>query len=304
MKRYVRVCHVIFRVSFRCVQITSIWTLHTTSRSLQLSHLNQCPPSLPIWQIVFTWSLSSTKAIHNWIGFSLSKACGRFTRFSMATSSLTCCLSFFLAPPPCSTPVDLAFIIDSSGSIGRTNYKKQKNFVKEVAKTFGLSPNGSRAAMVLYSNSASVKARFGQYTDPKEFDGAVDSLPYERGLTRIDKALDLTARDIFAQSRSGVPKIAMLITDGTQTAAADAKGLKEASEPLRQAGVRVLAVGIGRGVIKEELRLVTESDEDVVLVANFINLLLKLSNLISQVCRLAGEHHQKSVRGTRAAGAW
>ena len=304
MKRYVRVCHVIFRVSFRCVQIASIWTLHTTSRSLQSSHLNQCPPSLSIWQIVFTWSLSSTKAIHNWIGFSLSKPCGRFTRFSMATSSLTCCLSFSLAPPPCSTPVDLAFIIDSSGSIGRTNYKKQKNFVKEVAKTFGLSPNGSRAAMVLYSNSASVKARFGQYSDPKEFGGAVDSLPYERGLTRIDKALDLTAKDIFAQSRSGVPKIAMLITDGTQTAAADAKGLKEASEPLRQAGVRVLAVGIGSRVIKEELRLVTESDEDVVLVANFINLRLKLSNLISQVCRLAGEHHQKSVRGTRAAGAW
>ena len=221
----------------------------------------------------------------------------------MATSSLTCCLSFSLAPPPCSTPVDLAFIIDSSGSIGRTNYKKQKNFVKEVAKTFGLSPNGSRAAMVLYSNSASVKARFGQYSDPKEFGGAVDSLPYERGLTRIDKALDLTARDIFAQSRSGVPKIAMLITDGTQTAAADAKGLKEASEPLRQAGVRVLAVGVGKGVDREELRLVTESDEDVVLVANFINLRLKLSNLISQVCRLAGEHHQKSVRGTRAAGA-
>ncbi|CAH3124545.1 unnamed protein product, partial [Pocillopora meandrina] len=111
-------------------------------------------------------------------------------------------------------------------ALAAQNYKKQKNFVKEVAKTFGLSPNGSRAAMVLYSNSASVKARFGQYTDPKEFDGAVDSLPYERGLTRIDKALELTASDIFAQSRSGVPKIAMLITDGTQTAAADAKGLK------------------------------------------------------------------------------
>ena len=304
MKRYVRVFHVIFRVSFRCVQIASIWTLHNTSRSLQMSHLHQCPPSLPIWQIVFTWSLSSTKAIHNWIGFSLSKPCGRFRRFSMATSSLTCCLSFSLARPPCSTPVDLAFIIDSSGSISGRNFRRLGNFVKEVAKSFGPSPNGSRVAMVLFSTSASVEARFGQYTDQEEFAGAVDSLPHKRGMTRIDKALELTASDIFAQRRSGVPKIAMLITDGAQTKVADAKGLKEASEPLRQAGVRVLAVGIGWAVTKEELRLVTESDEDVVLVANFINLQLKLSNLISQVCRLAGEHHQKSVRGTRAAGAW
>ena len=40
-KRYVRVCHVIFRVSFCCVQIASIWTLYNTSRSLQISHLHR-----------------------------------------------------------------------------------------------------------------------------------------------------------------------------------------------------------------------------------------------------------------------
>ena len=186
--------------------------------------------------------------------------------------------------------MDLAFIIDSSGSIGRRNYLKQKDFVKEVAKSFGLSPSQSRAAMVLYSNSASVKARFGQFASAAEFSQAVDDLPYERGLTRIDKALDLAATDIFPESRAGVPKIAMLITDGTQTPAADAKGLREASEPLRQAGVRVLAVGIGKGVDEDELRFVTESDEDVVVADDFQDLLLKLNNLTSKACQLAGEY--------------
>lgn len=144
--------------------------------------------------------------------------------------------------------------------------------------------------MVLYSNSASVKARFGEFAEQTEFAQAVEGLPYERGLTRIDKALELTASGIFAkESRAGVPKIAMLITDGTQTPAADAKGLREASEPLRKAGVRVLAVGIGKGVDRAELRLVTERDEDVVVAADFQDLLLKLSNLTSQACRLAGE---------------
>lgn len=145
--------------------------------------------------------------------------------------------------------------------------------------------------MVLYSNSASVKARFGEFAEESEFARAVEGLPYERGLTRIDKALALTASDIFAKgSRPGVPKIAMLITDGTQTPAADAKGLREASEPLRKAGVRVLAIGIGKGVDRAELRLVTERDEDVVVAANFQDLLLKLSNLTSQACQLAGEY--------------
>lgn len=185
--------------------------------------------------------------------------------------------------------MDVAFIIDSSGSIGRTNYLKQKNFVKQVAKSFGLAPDQSQAAMVLYSNSASVQARFGQYATTDEFVKAVDGLPYERGLTRIDKALDLAATDIFPEARAGVPKLALLLTDGTQTPAADAKGLREASEPLRKAGVRVLAVGVGSGVDRDELRLVTETEDDVVVADDFQDLLLKIGNLTSRACELAGE---------------
>ena len=53
----------------------------------------------------------------------------------------------------------------------------------------------------------------------------------------------------------------------------DAKDLKVASDPLRKAGVRVLAVGIGSGVDADELRSITETDEDVVVAADFTDLL-------------------------------
>ena len=134
---------------------------------------------------------------------------------------------------------------------------KQKNFVKEVAKSFGLAPDHSQAAMVLFSTSASVQARLGQYATTEEFAKAVDALPYERGVTRIDRVLDLAATDIFPEARVHVPKLALLISDGSQTPAADSKGLREASEPLRKAGIRVVAVGIGGGVSRGELQLVT-----------------------------------------------
>ena len=182
--------------------------------------------------------------------------------------------------------MDLAFIIDSSGSIGRTNYVKEKHLVKQLARSFGLAPGQTQAAMVLYSTSASVQARFGQYETLEEFEKAVDNLPYERGVTRIDKALQLTATEIFPEARPGVPNIALLITDGKQTQTSDAKGLKEASEPLRKAIVRVLAIGIGSGVDPDELRLVTES---VVVAKGFKDLLLKLGNITSQACHLASK---------------
>ena len=88
--------------------------------------------------------------------------------------------------------------------------------------------------MVLYSNAASVQARFGQYASLAEFESAVDQLPYERGRTRIDKALDLAASDVFPEARPGVARIALLITDGKQTEASDAKGLREALRSLAE----------------------------------------------------------------------
>ena len=143
--------------------------------------------------------------------------------------------------------------------------------------------------MVLFSNSTSVQARFGQYATTEEFAKAVDALPYEAGLTRIDKALDLTATDIFPEARGGVTKLALLTTVGRQTPTADAKDLREASEPLRKARVHVLAVGIGSGVDRDELRLVTETEDNAVVVPSFQHLLLKIGNLTSRACKLAGE---------------
>ena len=199
------------------------------------------------------------------------------------------CIYPFLEPPPCETPVDLAFIVDSSGSVGSTNYLKEKHFIKQLARSFGVAPGQSRAALVLYSNSASVKAAFDQYPTLEEFHRSVDDLPYERGFTRIDLALEKASQEVFPQARKGVPKIAILITDGKQTKTADSKGLREASEPLRRAGVRVLAVGVGSGVDSDELRLVTESDDDVVVAQSFPDLLVQTRNLTSRACELAGE---------------
>ena len=185
--------------------------------------------------------------------------------------------------------MDLAFIVDSSASIQEINYQKEKEFVKRLAHSFGVAPGQSRAALVLYSTSPSIKAAFDQYHTLEEFHKAVDELPYEKGLSRIDLALEKASQEIFPQARKGVPKIAILITAAKQTQAADNKGLKEASDPLRSAGVHVLAVGIGSGVDPDELRLVTESEDDVVVAQGLPDLLLQLENLTSRVWKLAGE---------------
>ena len=120
------------------------------------------------------------------------------------------------------------------------------------------------------------------------FKEAVGRLKLERGLTRIDKALEVASREVFPYARPGVHQIAMVITDGAQTQGADTKDLREASAPLRDAGVKILAIGIGSSTDEKELRQLVEKDEDVLLAKSFDDLILKLNSLIKKTCSLAG----------------
>lgn len=185
--------------------------------------------------------------------------------------------------------MDLAFIIDSSGSISRRNYVKIKNFVKYLARSFKISPTGSRAAVVLYSTSASVKAHFGKYTTIEEFNDMVERLPHERGFTYIDKALELAASQLFPRARKDVPRIAMLLTDGEQTDPNGTVNLRVASAPLRRQGVRLIAFGVGKRINVRELRLAVERDEDVVRVMKFDDLNDKVRNYTKSLCEAAGK---------------
>lgn len=115
--------------------------------------------------------------------------------------------------------------------------------------------------MVLFSSTALLEAQFGEYETEDEFLDVVQKLPKMGGRTRIDNALKLTVDQILPDARPGVYNITLALTDGKQSSGA--RGLEETSKPLRDAGVRVLAVGVGAGMNERRLRLMTDRDEDV-----------------------------------------
>lgn len=187
--------------------------------------------------------------------------------------------------------MDVAFLVDASGSVGEPNYVKEKNFVKKVAKSFGGPESGSQVAVITYSNDADLNIRFGQYKTTADLETAIDNLPYSRGRTRMDKALRLASTDLFASgggSRDNVAKIVIILTDGTQTAAEDAIKLDVAAAGLRQLGVKVFAGGVGKGIKEEELRLMTETEEDLFVAEDFNSLAIKARTLAKSVCDSAG----------------
>ena len=138
----------------------------------------------------------------------------------------------------------MTFIIDSSRSIKRLEFIDAKKLVKNLVTKLR-DATASREALVLFGPSAKVKTRFGQHDTAEKFHNAVQNLRKTGGATRIEKALYVTVNEVLKSGREEAYKCAIIITDGVQSLGA--VGLKDSSRPLRQGGVRVIAVGNGAG---------------------------------------------------------
>ena len=159
-------------------------------------------------------------------------------------------------------PVDLAFVFDSSDTIGVDALEDAKILVKKMVKGLELGANESRVALVVFADKVEVKARFSENLSVKQFQNMVQNMKSIGSRTRIDKAL-VETKQVFKEGRNDVYNIAVVLTDGIQSEDHDTKSLLSTSEPLRRAGVRVIAVAIGTRASKGRLRLMTDSMDDV-----------------------------------------
>ncbi len=156
-----------------------------------------------------------------------------------------------------------------------------------LAANFNIAPRGSRAAVVLYSTGASTVIQFEDFTSSVSFASAVQRLEHQRGFTRIDLALQRAYYDLFnrrATSRYDVPKLAFVLTDGEQTEAPGAIPLDRAARFLKDVGVRLITIGIGNNVKRDELKAIASSDKDVILADTFDGLLAQVKPLTKAAC--------------------
>ena len=166
---------------------------------------------------------------------------------------------------------DIGFIVDSSGSLKR-EYSKEKDFVKSVADTVGISEKGSHVGVVLFSYFAELRIKFTDFSSAGDFKKAVDGLPLMKSTTRIDRAL-MTAYNEMFNERNGmrvtVPKILVLLTDGEQTKGGDAIPPEQVVQKFHDADIKVIVIGIGAKVKPAELKALVKSKEDLYLAKDF-----------------------------------
>lgn len=166
---------------------------------------------------------------------------------------------------------DVVFMLDSSSNVPLAEYKKEKDFVKSLARDLNVSPGNSNAALVAYGRMAVEVIGFDSKRLLSDFETAVDNAPYINGNRRIDRALNKTVQ-IMTKARLTATKIAVLITAGRQTSEFGSQTPGDAALPLLEKGVYDYVVAIGREPHYSELLPVVQEQSHIFRMAYYDDL--------------------------------
>ena len=196
--------------------------------------------------------------------------------------------------PSCKAKVDVGFILDSSGSL-RNDYQNEKDFLKALAGAFGVSDDGSRASVLTFSRKSELTIKFKDHFDQLKFNTAVDAIPLMGSVTRIDLALRLAQREMYLVengARPNLPKILILLTDGSQTQQSGAEVPGDVADELRRSGISIIVVGIGSGTNQAELNHMAGGADNAFSAASFHELIGGefIKKLTEKSCEIGMSH--------------
>ncbi|KAM8999725.1 collagen alpha-2(VI) chain isoform 1-T2 [Sarcophilus harrisii] len=149
--------------------------------------------------------------------------------------------------------LDIIFVIDSSESIGYTNFSLEKNFVINVVNRLGSitkdpnSDTGTRIGVVQYSHDGTfeaIKLDDERITTLSQFKEEVKKLEWIAGGTWTPSALNYTYNELIKGGRRKKTKVfAVVITDGRHDPRDDEQSLTALCNTVEN--VVVTAIGIG-----------------------------------------------------------
>ena len=177
-------------------------------------------------------------------------------------------------------------------------YHLEKEFVKNTMTKLVTRSSKLNAAIVLYNHEATAQLNLTQNFDLNRFHHVMENLDNPNHCTvsptRIDRALQFTSDNVFRTdggSRLNAPKIAVLLTHSACSFGLKEFPLQNASESLKQKGIRLLVVGIGPGVeaYKHELQDITETNDDLIMVKAFSSLFEFKNELVNKIYSATGK---------------
>ncbi|XP_060541857.1 collagen alpha-6(VI) chain-like [Pantherophis guttatus] len=180
--------------------------------------------------------------------------------------------------------LDLVFVIDSSSSIGETNYTLMNNFIIGIVNKSDVGKDHVQFGAVKYSNNPEIMFKLNTYNKRSDIIKFIQDNTLLKGDTYTAKALQLSkgllTKENGSRIHQGVPQVLMVITDGESH---DKAILDSTSNELRKKGTIIYAIGI-KDANREELEIMAGSKDYWFYMPSFEGLESITTNLSNQLC--------------------
>jgi len=157
-----------------------------------------------------------------------------------------------LLPKPdtkCMAKLDVALVLDVSGSVGAQGTEKLKTFAKSLSDRLKYGEDGVNMGLVYYGSKASVAAALS--TASADVDSSLTKVVWQKDGTNTAQALGL-ARTLFEErGRPGVQKVVIVVTDGMPESTF-LTGVEVGR--LKDTGARLSFISVGKSVSQHVLQ--------------------------------------------------
>ena len=165
------------------------------------------------------------------------------------------------------TVSDVIVLMDSSGSIGRTDFQKALNYTVELSQLYTLGEEDSRFGVIFFNHDVitvfSIPLNFTY--DHTQLADEIMSTVYIGGGTAIGEAINYTTTNGFTTefgsrivTHNNVPQVLIVATDGRSH-----DDVTVASELARQRDINTFSIGIGNDVDSQQLDNIAGSSSRV-----------------------------------------
>jgi len=203
-------------------------------------------------------------------------------------------LYFVVTNVTCPRAADIVLALDQSTSIvvGDPNYdnwyRQVLGFAKRIAGAFPIGESLTQVGLMKFSSGVEIVFHLNRYGDRDSLLRAIGNVDINGGQTNIAEALRKAREDMITPlngARNGIPKILILLTDGTATREADQT--REEARLTKDADIIIYTVGVTHEVDDDELREIASTPEYFFFASNFTQLNIVLQYLVENSCKVA-----------------
>lgn len=157
------------------------------------------------------------------------------------------------------TPVDITVLMDSSGSLGRENFIRNIEYLKDLAASFQLSAGGAHLSVAQYSSAGLETLEVPFTYNLNDVVDGLNAAEYQDGFTHTGQAMAWTWNNVMnAYQRSG-NHVLIVMTDGR---AMDPDIVEDVAN-IMKGYARIYAIGVGDDVDRGTLRAIATNPEDL-----------------------------------------